>query len=67
MKLKRHRSFLKDFRKVNLADSQFEKFIRFVNCLREGEALPPESKDHALLGEYLDCREFHLGGDILDC
>ncbi len=65
MKLKRHRSFLKDFRKVNLADSQFEKFIQFVNCLREGEALPPESRDHALLGEYLDCREFHLGGDML--
>lgn len=65
MKLKRHRSFIKDFRKANLADSQFEKFIYFVNCLREGKELPPESRDHALLGEYQDCREFHLGGDVL--
>lgn len=65
MRLKRHRSFIKDFKKVSRADSQFEKFIQFLNCLREGEALPPESKDHALLGEYQDCREFHLGGDML--
>jgi mRNA interferase YafQ len=65
MKLKRHRSFIKDFKKANLADSQFEKFIQFVNCLREGKPLPAESKDHALLGEYQDCREFHLGGDML--
>jgi len=27
--------------------------------------LPEESKDHALNGEYSDCREFHLGGDTL--
>ena len=65
MRLKRHRSFIKDFKKVKLADSQFEKFIQFVNCLREDLPLPEESRDHALLGEYLDCREFHIGGDML--
>ncbi|MDM8547697.1 type II toxin-antitoxin system YafQ family toxin, partial [Candidatus Venteria ishoeyi] len=27
--------------------------------------MPDEAKDHTLLGEYKDCREFHLGGDIL--
>jgi mRNA interferase YafQ len=65
MRLKRHRSFIKDFKKVKLADSQFEKFIQFVNCLREDLPLPEESRDHALLGEYLDCREFHIDGDML--
>ena len=65
MKIKRHRHFIKDFKRVRLADSQFEKFIYFVNCLRESSPLPKESKDHALLGEYQDCREFHLGGDML--
>ncbi len=65
MKLRRHRSFIKDFKKTSLADSQFDKLINFLNCLREGVELPPESKDHALLGEYQDCRELHLGGDML--
>lgn len=65
MRLKRHRAFIKDFHKAKLADAQFEKLIQFLNCLREGKELPPESKDHALLGEYQDCREFHLGGDML--
>ncbi len=61
MKLKRHRSFIKDFKKTQLADSQFEKFIQFVNCLRADQTLPQEANDHALLGKYQDCREFHLG------
>lgn len=66
MKLKRHRIFIKEFKKARLADSQFEKFIQFVNTLREGGILPPESQDHSLSGrEYQDCREFHLGGDML--
>ena len=65
MRIKRHRHFIKDFKKARLADSQFEKFIHFVNCLREDFPLPEESRDHALLGEYQDCREFHLGGDML--
>ncbi|OUR71584.1 hypothetical protein A9Q78_09300 [Methylophaga sp. 41_12_T18] len=65
MKLRRHKVFLKDIKKEKLADSQFEKFIYYINLLREGGVLPLESRDHALLGEYKDCREFHLGGDML--
>ena len=65
MKLRRHRVFIKEFKKARLADSQFEKFIQFANLLKEGKELPPESKDHSLSGEFRDCREFHLGGDML--
>lgn len=65
MKLKRHKLFIKDYRKLQINDKQFEKFIQFIKCLREGFPLPKESKDHALNGEYSDCREFHLGGDTL--
>jgi mRNA interferase YafQ len=31
----------------------------------EKHRLPEESKDHALNGEYSDCKEFHLGGESL--
>lgn len=65
MKIKRHKTFVKDFKKAQITDGQFEKFIQFINCLREGLPLPEESKDHTLNGEYSDCREFHLGGDTL--
>jgi len=65
MRLRRHRTFIKELKKVRLADSQFEKFIQFANLLKEEKELPPESKDHSLSGEYHDCREFHLGGDML--
>lgn len=65
MKLRRHRTFIKEFKKAKLADAQFEKFIKFANILIKGEMLPAESKDHSLLGEYQDCREFHIGGDML--
>ena len=65
MKLKRHKSFIKDWRKVSLTDGQYEKFIIYVGSLLKGEALPPEALDHPLKGEYDDFREFHLGGDML--
>ncbi len=65
MKLRRHRTFIKEFKKARLADSQFEKFIQFANIFKEGKILPAESRDHTLTGEYQDCREFHLGGDML--
>ncbi len=65
MRLKRHKQFLKDFKKIALTDGQFEKFIQFVHCLQENLPLPAESKDHALKGQFSDCREFHLGGDVL--
>jgi mRNA interferase YafQ len=65
MKIKRHKKFLKDFKNAKLSDSQFEKFVYYINTLREGKTLPPEARDHQLIGNYKDCREFHLGGDML--
>ena len=65
MKIRRHRKFLKDYRNCKLSDSQFEKFVHYINLLREDKLLPSESRDHTLSGNYQDCREFHLGGDML--
>jgi len=65
MRIKRHKLFLKDFKKRALSDKEFEKFVYYINALRADEKLPPESLDHALTGNYKDCREFHLSGDML--
>ncbi len=63
--LKRHKAFLKDYANIKLTDTQFEKLISFLALLKEGKELPPESKDHALKGNWKDFRECHLTGDIL--
>jgi|GEM_PF-243514 mRNA interferase YafQ len=65
MELKRHRIFINDFKKLKLLDSQFAKFIKYINMLCEDLLLPCEARDHELLGEYRGFREFHLGGDML--
>jgi len=65
MKIKRHKQFIKEFHKAKISDSQFERFIGYINALITDEVLPSQSKDHKLEGEYSDCREFHIGGDML--
>ncbi len=65
MQIKRHKQFVKDFKKNRLTDGQFDKLITYLNALKKGQTLPAESKDHALVGNFSDCREFHLGGDLL--
>ena len=47
MRIRRHKKFLKDFRDIKLSDSQFEKFVYYINALREDIKLPPESPDFA--------------------
>jgi mRNA interferase YafQ len=66
MILVRHKQFLKDWNKIRLTDGQFSKFINYVNCLQHGEALPPESRDHYLHGNYKNYKEFHLGDAMLN-
>jgi len=61
----RHKKFKNDFKKVRLTDEQFQKFIRYIHLLSEGQSLPPEAKEHSLNGVLSHCREFYLGGDQL--
>ena len=44
---------------------QFEKFISYLNLLKDGISLPPEAKNHNLKGDWKDFKECHLGGDML--
>ena len=48
-----------------MSDTQYVKFIGYVALIMDGEVLPPESKDHALTGQWAGCRELHIGGDML--
>ena len=63
--LKRHKQFAKDLKKVKFTDKQFEKLITYISLLLENKPLPPEAKDHPLVGNWKDFREFHLGGDLI--
>lgn len=63
--LTRLKSFIKDSDKIKLTDKHFTKFIEYLYLLSQEQPLPTEAKDHALNGEWLDFREFHISGDVL--
>lgn len=65
LKLKREKSFIKDFAKFDLNDTEFSRLSGYISLLCEGKALPQEANDHALKGTWLGFREFHIGGDTL--
>ncbi len=65
LKLKRHKFFIKELRNAQLSDQHFLKFIVYLAKLIEEEPLPDEALDHPLKGDYKDCREFHISGDVL--
>ena len=48
-----------------MSDKQYAKYVKYLSLLLEGEALPPEARDHSLIGNHSGFREFHIGGDIL--
>ena len=63
--VERTKTFKKDLSKLKITDKQYQKFIHFVSILLEGKKLPEEAHDHNLKGEWIEFREFHLGGDLL--
>ncbi len=65
LKVKRHKLFSKELRNAKLSDQHFTKYIVYLAKLIEEKPLPEEALDHALKGEYKDCREFHISGDLL--
>lgn len=65
LKLKRHKEFLKDYKKQNISEQHYAKFIVYLSHLLQKQILPPEALDHSLKGEWSDFREFHVSGDLL--
>ena len=65
MRLFRAKTFKKDYQRLTFSDSQYAKYIKYLSLLLEGKELPPEAKDHKLIGNYSGFKEFHIGGDLL--
>jgi len=65
MKLFRAKTFRKDYRKLKIIDKQYEKYIKYLSLLLDEKILPPEARDHNLIGNYSGFREFHIAGDVL--
>jgi len=55
--------FKKDYKKLNNKDKELVK--NTIKLLANGEKLPPEFKDHKLIGNYLGCKECHIKPDLL--
>jgi len=65
MKLFRTKTFKKDYQKLQMADSQYVKYIKYLSLLLDEKELPIEARDHELIGNYSGFKEFHIGGDLL--
>ena len=65
MKLFQTKIFKKDYRKLKMSDTQYTKYIKYLSIFLDGKALPLEARDHNLIGNYSDFKEFHIGGDLL--
>ena len=50
---------------MTFSDQHYSRYISFLSKLLAEEILPQEAKDHPLEGDYKDCREFHISGDLL--
>ncbi|MDD3325319.1 MAG: type II toxin-antitoxin system YafQ family toxin [Sulfurospirillaceae bacterium] len=60
-----HKTFTKDLKKAPPNPTNTAKLFMFISLLLNDEELPSVARDHALLGEWEDAREFHASGDLL--
>ena len=63
--IKYETNFKKDFKRVVKRGYDIQLLERVIELLANGETLPPKYKDHALIGDYADCRECHITPDWL--
>jgi mRNA interferase YafQ len=48
-----------------MSDLHYAKYLKYLAILLQEQPLPPEAKDHPLIGDYDNFREFHISGDLL--
>lgn len=57
--------FKKDFKSCVKRNYKMSLLQRAIDTLRIPDTLPPQNKDHALSGNYINYRECHLAPDWL--
>lgn len=57
--------FKKELQKIIKRGKSRDKLLAVVKLLAEGNPLPPQYKDHALVGDMLGYRDCHIENDWL--
>jgi mRNA interferase YafQ len=65
LKLKTTTRFEKDYKKARKSGRDLSRLKRVMTWIANEEPLPPELRDHKLIGNYQGRRECHLAGDWL--
>ena len=65
MQLFRTKTYKKEYTKISMTDKQYAKHLEYVAALLKGKPLPPEAKDHKLIGNFKEFRELHISGVLL--
>ena len=65
LNLKTTTRFEKDYKKALKSGRDMTRLKRVMTWIAGEQALPPELRDHKLIGNYQGRRECHLAGDWL--
>lgn len=57
--------FQRDLKKIQKRGYDISLLTDIIKKLADGEKLPAKNRDHALSGDYADCRECHITPDWL--
>lgn len=58
-------AFKRDYKRIKKRGYDIRILEKAIEILAAGQALPPEYRDHPLIGDYTGCRECHLAPDWL--
>jgi len=61
--IRRTKRFKRDIKRVLRGGKEIEKILGIINILSKGQTLPPECKDHPLMGEYKGKCDCHIEPD----
>lgn len=65
LKLKTTTRFEKDYKKARKSGRDMTRLKRVMTWIANEQPLPPELRDHKLVGNFQGRRECHLAGDWL--
>lgn len=57
--------FKRDLKKYIHKKDIIKDLNDIIKLLAAKKALPPAKRDHSLIGNYVNCRECHVRGDVL--